>query len=109
LVYCGLFCSGVIAKDETMKPLDINWHSIGPVSFMDHALAQAPAWDQIASQTIRKIYAEREIELKRLLSLWVSELEPCMILQGFKFLGLGWVDDPSPGRIIIPSSSKVNW
>lgn len=49
-----------------------------------------------------------EAEIRRMLGLWVSELEPCTIWQNGVLLGLGAVEMQTPGClgvVIIPATA----
>lgn len=67
-----------------------------------------PADDPFPSRAemLQRIAVERARTLDRiilrLLSHWVSELEPSVVMRGDTVLGLAWADDPQQ-RIVVPN------
>lgn len=73
---------------------------------------ETPAWRRHIRKMADAHNARMEAQLKRLLSRWVSELEPCMVFStgpnGWVFEGLGIAGLPngSPRYIVIPAEGK---
>jgi hypothetical protein len=72
------------------------------VYFEETAELSSIVFQRVLRQTVRNRAAQEEALIRRLLGLWVSELEPCIVRNHGtgKILGLGMAGDPS-GRVIV--------